>query len=114
MQGGFKKAVVTIAGVLYVGQSTASAGIIAQEIGTADKSCLDDSGALVTTATPRTILVRTKTLISQLAGNDTWKRIYVLAQLSSECQISLVIPDRYQYMTQFIFASTGGAEPPQL
>ena len=114
VQGGFKKAVVTADNALYVAQSLADAGIVAGETGTTDIGCLDDTGAFLTVATPRQIYVRTRTLINELAGTDTWKRIYILTQLSVAATLRLVIPDRFQYMTEFMFESTGGADLPIL
>ena len=114
VQGGFSHAIVTSSNQLIVAQFTSSAGVIAQETGTTDNLCLDETGAFVSKPTPRKIYVRTKTLITELAGSDTWKRIYTLATLSNACTMRLFIPDRFQYMTSFMFQATGGANPPIL
>ena len=114
VQGGFSHAFVTAANNLYLAQDTATAGTIVREAGTTDNYCIDETGAFITVAVPRNVFVKTRTIINELAGIDVWQRIYALAQCGSPIQGQLVIPDQYQYMTGYEFASTGGASPPIL
>jgi hypothetical protein len=113
-QGGFSGVIVTSSNTIYYAQSSSSSATISGESGTSDLYSYDEAGAFVTVPTARKIYVRTKTMITELAGSDTWMRIYTLATLSQSCVARLIIPDQFQFLYDFAVKQTGGATPPVL
>lgn len=94
---GYCGAISTSSNQLIVAQYNTYYGVIAIETGNTMLDCLTDQSVLVTEVTNKRVYVKSKMIITELAGVDIWERIYFFASLGSDCAINLLITDASGY-----------------
>jgi hypothetical protein len=108
---GFSHALVTSAGQIYFGQSSANAGVIATETGKGDQYTLDEQGTFLDALTAKPAILKTRVEIDELAGQNLWFKLYYLCRLMADIGGKIWIADQDNYFEGIDIKKTGGSVP---
>jgi hypothetical protein len=108
---GFSHAIVTNEGKIYFGQSSASAGVIASEYGKGDKYVLNSAGVYLSDLIAKAMLLKTRTEIDELAGQNIIFTMYYLCRLMADIAGKIWITDQDNYFEGIDIKKTGGSAP---
>lgn len=94
---GYSYASTSSTGDLYVVQFSSFVGTVAKETGVSIINCLRSNGQFTTERVTKELYVRSRMVITELAGLDRWQKMYVLARLNNACTINILITEQSDY-----------------